>query len=951
MCASNVLSESAILYDMRILKLAFENLNSLAGKWEIDFTHPDYARNHDIFVIHGPTGAGKTTLLDAITLALYGRTPRLEAINNGEGGNELMTRGTGFCRAQVTYACKKGVFVSEFQQNRANMKPSGKLQKANYRIWQLTNDSFANDRSVVLSGTGSNLEKETQKIIQLDYNQFCRSIMLAQGEFSAFLKSTARERAEILEKLTGTERYRAIGKKIAERFSDIKKSFLFTKQRKEDIERLVLSAEDEQTARQTKARLTETMTSLDEQLGALQKELTYFEERERLEAQIAALTQQMAAADVAFAQAQEQATTAKTQLEAEEKDLTVQQDIWKKVRDLDAHLADATQKMAEETERKRQAESTANATAAKITALQNDLQHLAENLALLDDYRAAHTADEQLPAVIAKTEALVATLATNHATVLAAETQSALLTTQQADVQAQADALQTALQQIDQEIAQFVSKDAVFIANLLRRQLADGKPCPVCGSVYHRAHTTSAQGELDFSDAADESPLPAAQTDAAKTLALAETSTSLTARREDLAAQLQAAHTRLETLKRDLTHAQENATAARAACDTHLAQITDLLAPWNNLFTQPLAPDRLDALIGALRVQSATWLQKEKDIQHAQSDRAAKTAECDTLTQQQAAQTETLNKVQDNFNKAQAAVHALRSERTALFGEKSPDHEEAQKTQRIAQLKAAAETAEKNQQEAKEQTFRLEAQKTQAEKNYADLLSQHARAKDDVLSEQAALTAQRAQTQMQLHSVSATLLANEQNQKQAEAILAEYTALQKDYATWEQMKKWVGKDDGSDLSVFVQSLAFNSLLALTNKNLYGITGRYKILQKSTGSLDFEINDIYFAEPRSVANLSGGEQFLVSLSLALGISEFASKNVRVDSLFLDEGFGTLSGDLLTEAINALKNLQKDGKMLGIITHVQDVINEIDQRIEVKPLSGGHSVLVGSGITQG
>ena len=88
---------------MRILKLEFENLNSLKGKWAIDFTNPDYAKNHDIFVIHGPTGAGKTTLLDAITLALYGRTPRLVSINNGEGGNEIMTRGTGYCRAAVVY--------------------------------------------------------------------------------------------------------------------------------------------------------------------------------------------------------------------------------------------------------------------------------------------------------------------------------------------------------------------------------------------------------------------------------------------------------------------------------------------------------------------------------------------------------------------------------------------------------------------------------------------------------------------------------------------------------------------------------------------------------------------------------------------------------------------------------------------------------------------------------
>ena len=103
------------------------------------------------------------------------------------------------------------------------------------------------------------------------------------------------------------------------------------------------------------------------------------------------------------------------------------------------------------------------------------------------------------------------------------------------------------------------------------------------------------------------------------------------------------------------------------------------------------------------------------------------------------------------------------------------------------------------------------------------------------------------------------------------------------------------------------------------------------------------------EDRPVSNMSGGEKFIISLSLALGIAELASQNIRVDSLFLDEGFGTLSGDPLTEAINALKRLQNSGKMLGIITHVDAVINEFPQKIEAVKKAGGVSELRGSGIT--
>ena len=156
-------------------------------------------------------------MLDAITLALYGKTARLNRIDGNN--NEIMTRNTNSCMASVTYECNGNTYVSTFSQSR---KPrSGKLDATNFSILNTnTEDFFSTHKS-------SEMEEKTVRNIQLDYSQFCRSIMLAQGEFSTFLegdKSNAdneRKRAEILAKINGTEKYKKIGEKICMHTSEI----------------------------------------------------------------------------------------------------------------------------------------------------------------------------------------------------------------------------------------------------------------------------------------------------------------------------------------------------------------------------------------------------------------------------------------------------------------------------------------------------------------------------------------------------------------------------------------------------------------------------------------------------------------------------------------------------------------------------------------------------------
>lgn len=192
---------------MRILHLRLKNLNSLVGEWSIDFTHPDYEGN-GIFAIIGPTGAGKSTLLDAICLALYGKTPRLDKIS--KNSNEIMARQTGECFAEVTFETARGKYRCMWSQQRSHKRADGELQNAKREIVDATTNT-------ILESYLSRVEAKVEEITGMDFHRFTRSMLLAQGSFDAFLKASPSERAPILEQITGTEIYSKISMGVFER--------------------------------------------------------------------------------------------------------------------------------------------------------------------------------------------------------------------------------------------------------------------------------------------------------------------------------------------------------------------------------------------------------------------------------------------------------------------------------------------------------------------------------------------------------------------------------------------------------------------------------------------------------------------------------------------------------------------------------------------------------------
>ena len=381
---------------MKILSLRLRNLNSLKGDTAIDFR--SRAFDEGLFAITGQTGAGKTTLLDAVCLALYHRTPRLDSL--GASGNPLMTEHTADCFAEVEFEARGIQYRARWSQRRARNRVEGRLQVAEVELARIDPLDPAG-RGTILAEKVSQKDALVEELTGLDYKRFTRSVLLAQGDFSAFLHARDAERAELLEQLTGTEIYSRISVGVFEQ----------AKQQRHALERLQVQAAGQlPMADDARAGLEVERDGLDASLRAAQTEKRQAGEalawRRQLDADLARLMQSRQV--LAQADAVLEGTAADQALLAAAAPAEQAWPAWQAWQQADASLAqgrlDADQAAAEQdtavAEERRQAARLLGAFASQLASSQTTLQAILQQRDTVAARLAAHADDAALGATL-----------------------------------------------------------------------------------------------------------------------------------------------------------------------------------------------------------------------------------------------------------------------------------------------------------------------------------------------------------------------------------------------------------------------------------------------------------------------------------------------------------------------------------------------------------------------
>lgn len=928
---------------MRPLKLSFESFNSYANKTSIDFE--DFSSN-GIFLITGPTGSGKTTIFDAIKYALYGEASgedRKNTSNFSDFANleSPFTVIFEFLQRGVKYRIER---ISSYQVSKKNKTPESDKKTPNKKT-TVNFYQLIDGEEKLLASNATKVNEEVQNLLGIDKNQFSQIVMIAQGDFSKILTAKGSDREILLRNIFNTEVYQQLQERLKADTSQLEKkhenNLATAKNALQDInlndqeqsDKVLEYLNNEKTIL---SHLDEIHTFIEEQNSALNKEANSLDSKTiKLSKRKDALTGYLAQLE-SNQKIKDQISACNEYLELHKPILNQKENAYleaqKNESEIEKLRSDIT-KLEDKIDRYDSASKQVESIELEISKLDSQLLEHQQQIELLDK-KSTETQTLQNGLKEKKQRLEENSNKLTEMERLISEIEQTIKRKKNADAYLKRlEEEQVALEELS--IKYNHSKEAyqsaedkfnAAQAGILASKLIEGSPCPVCGSIHH-PQIASLSNDVPSETKIKE---------------LKDTMESIHQKKQKQSAAVTASETKFDFENNEFNQSF-----------THVLSAVHLIDEFENV-------DSFEELMHAneVLIQQKSAIESQNKEKEILESRINKT-DID-LKNIEENKTETNNSIQeltDCLNLRNGALLSIKNSGDLIDIDKIKIcHDNA-----VARWEILSNQLHQSKEEFDKESFEFENQKSfcQKLKNQIDntLCIDPSDLKDQIQE----IDIKQQEIRNKITEINHMISINESPLNTIKRIYHDAIATEKKYNTTKTLYDFVsGKSSNSEsgcisLENYVQRTYLQRVVEAANNRLAIMTDSQFVLKtkgdkkfKKTDYLDLEVTDLYTGKDRDVKSLSGGEKFMTSLALALGFSDVIQQDaggIQLDSMFIDEGFGTLDSETLEQALRLLDQLSTNSNTLvGIISHVEELKNRIPQQIVVSKDLNGSSLEV-------
>jgi len=875
---------------LRPILLKMTAFGAYAGEVELNFEKG--LRGENFFLIHGATGSGKTTILDAICFALYG-----ESSGGGRKGSMLRSEQAKpdyETKVDFTFAMGGKIYriVRNPKYTRAKIRGEGFTEK------KAAAEIYVNGEFI----TVKDVSDYVRELLMFDCEQFRQVVMLPQGDFKKFLLAKSKDKQDILNMLFNADFFRRVEEELKIKASDAKKIFdTLTDSKKnyleevgapeEELPALIKKLTDELDATQLQIKKLEAESNL------AQKNFSDAENLSKLFKDFESKSKMLDEANFSLKNIAKAFDAAKTELGKRTTEETLRENLKLQAAELDKKKIALQNLQAKQKEFDKAVETSKNfvAEVEKLDSLKkrcdDTMAKIKSDAEKISDAPAKFEIAKQKLKEAQERENLLREIAELHGKISLAMKNS--------------DAAKKSCEAAEKFLANLRECQNSGSAARLAATLEEGKPCPVCGAIHHPTPAKS------------DSTIP---TDAQIKAAESKLK-SLTDKKSD-------AEKILSTLQGELQNKEKNLADGAKVMTVAAAQ-----AEFDKISADAKELETLNARIkkGELKIKET-----EKALTAAQEKDKKFSGEVATL---RGALDNMLKEIEEKYS---ANPKLLDAEISSI-------------NKQLNELNAAFQKAQENFNRLNGNLAAQKATVAAAQKNKTEIAAQvEGKTLPDVFALKKTLETARTAYNSAIESktkISTQIERLKNFSEKISSINAKLITADKNFLMWKTLSDAAsGKTSKISFQRYYLSTMFNEVIIEANNRLEKMSGgRYRFQNKTevtdkrySGGLDLEILDDYTGTARPVETLSGGESFLASLSLALGLAAVVQNNsggIKLDTIFIDEGFGTLDSETLDFAIKTLIDLQSGGRLVGIISHVEELKNQIPIRLEVRKTKTG------------